>query len=129
MSDEPSLDRAFEEIRRWYYSEIRSIADAAIKELASQGCDDEYDACEWLTKWIDETTDGHNFVIYTFKARCVCLASDNEDAYYDEIGVAPSSVEAQAHSAMRRDVWDLLSAREDEWIPKDPTDEGGEIEP
>lgn len=127
MSDEPSLDRAFEEIRRWYYSEIRSIADEAIKELASQGCDDEDSVREWLTEWIDETTDGHNFVIYTFKAKCVCLASDNEDAYSDEIGESPPSVEAQACMAMRRDVWDLLGAREDEWLPKDPTDEDGEI--
>lgn len=119
MSDEPNLDRAFDEIRRWHYSEIRSIADEAIKECNAHhdATDDEDIRREWLIEWVDETTDGHSHVIYTFKAKCVCLASDNEDAYEDEIGEKPPTVGAQACMAMRRDVWELLEARSDEWIP------------
>lgn len=124
---EVSFDAAVRAIRSWYYSEIRSIAEEAIKECNSHhdDSDDEDTRREWLTEWVDETTDGHNYVIYTFKAKCVCLASDNEDAYADEIGLAPPTVEAQACMAMRRDVWELLEARSDEWNPeeREPTEE------
>ena len=135
MSDdesEISFEAATRAIRAWYYSEIRSIVDSAIKECNSEhdASIDEDERREWLTTWIDETTDGHCYVIYTYKAKCVCLASDNEDAYEDEIGERAPTVEAQACMAMRRDVWELIEARTAEWIPsesEDPTDETGEV--
>lgn len=115
----PDLDHAFSEIRRWYYSGVRRLVDCLIEESRDEKHEDADSAREWLTERVDEDTDGHEFVIYTFKAKCVCLASDNEDAYTDEIGEPPPTVEAQAYMAMRRDVWDLLDAREDEWLPRD----------
>ncbi len=124
MSD---LDTAVSKIRGWYYSEISSLVDSAITECneANASIEDgvtvrEYDEStlrEWLTEWVDQATDDHHIVIYTFKAKCACLASDNEDAYSDEIGEPPPSVAAQACMAMRADVWELLNARSDEWIP------------
>lgn len=121
----PTLDQAFNMMRAWYHDEIRSLVDSAIEEAKTRHVDgdDEDSRRERMTDWVDETTDGHEYVIYTFKAKCVCLASDNEDAYADEIGEAPPTVEAQACMAMRRDVWDLLEAREDEWIPSDTSED------
>ncbi len=115
MSNE--LDDAFDAICKWYDSAIRSLADSLIEDCKKEKHADEYDARQWLTERIDQDTDGHEFVIYTFKAKCACLASDNEDAYEDELGEKPPSVEAQACMAMRADVWELLNAREDEWLP------------
>jgi hypothetical protein len=81
------------------------------------------DPREFLTEWVDETTDGHEFVIYTYKAKCVLLASDNEDAI-DDLGMdGTHSVEARACFALRADVWAGLEARDDEWDVEDPTPE------
>lgn len=117
------LNDAISAIRGWYYSAIRSLADSAIEDCKKEKHDDEYDARQWLTERIDQDTDGHEFAIYAFKAQCVCLASDNEDAYEDELGEKPPSVEEQACMAMRADVWELLNAREDEWLPTQDEDE------
>lgn len=84
--------------------------------------DEGTDPHEFLTEYIDQATDDHNHVIYTFKAKCVLLASDNEDAYQDEMGEPAPTVEAAACMAMRRDCWELLEARDDEWKPRDCED-------
>jgi hypothetical protein len=123
----PDFGDVMNAARRWYYGEIRSLADEAIKECLEDAEDDDTDARrEWLTTWIDETTDGHEYVIYTAKAGMVCVASDNDDAYESESGEKPPSVEAQACLAMRADVWQLLDARSDEWeaTPPDDDDDG-----
>ncbi len=114
---EPNLDNAFREIRRWYYSGVTRLVDCLIEECKGEKHEDEDAAREWLTERVDEDTGDHEFVIYTFKAKCACLASDNEDAYQDDMGEPAPSVEAAACMAMRRDVWELLDARSDEWIP------------
>lgn len=113
----PDLDRAFSEIRRWYYGGIRRLVEGLIDACKAEKHEDEDSAREWLSERVDEDTDGHEFVIYTFKAKCLLLASDNEDAYQDEIGEPAPTVEAAACMAMRRDAWELLESRSDEWIP------------
>lgn len=120
----PTFQDVMNAARRWYYSEIRSIADEAIKECLERHADDSTDdRREALTEWVDETTDGHEFVIYTAQAGMVLAASDNDSAYEDEIGET-GTVEARACMAMRRDVWDLLDAREDEWhVSEDDSDD------
>ena len=76
----------------------------------------EQDVHEFLTEWVDSTTDQHNHVIYTAKAKMILLASDNEDAYENDIGdMSGVTVEARACFAMRADVWEILNARSDEW--------------
>lgn len=80
------------------------------------------DPREFLTEWIDGVTDDHQRVIYTAQAKALLLASDNESAYEDEMGEAPEgpmAISAQACMALRRDVWDLLDSREDEWCVED----------
>jgi hypothetical protein len=119
MSNEKDLDTAFSAIRKWYYSGIRSLVDYLIADIKTEEIDDENRAREWMHERVDEDTDSHNFVTYTFKAKCALLASDNEDAYSDEIGEPAPSVEAAACMAMRADAWELLNAREDEWLPQD----------
>ncbi len=130
MSDD-NLNEATQAIREWYYTEIRSMVDFLIEDLKAEKPEDDDAAREWLTERVDEITDAHEYVIYTYKAQCVCLASDNEDAYEDETGEKPPTVETQACTAMRRDVWELLEARSDEWLPSeiDPTDETGGVSP
>ncbi len=128
MSDD-KLNEATQAIREWYYTEIRSMVDSLIEDLKAEKPEDDDSAREWLTERVDEDTDGHEFVIYTYKAKCVCLASDHEDAYRDELGEPAPSVEAQACMAMRRDVWDLLEARSDEWLPSETNDDSSESAP
>lgn len=114
----PSFDDVMSLARRWYYSKVRILTDDAIKRCRSE-CkpDTEKQAREWLTEDVDQTTDGHECVIYTAKAGMVCAASDNDGAYEDSVGEKPPTIEAQACMAMRADVWELLEARSSEWIP------------
>lgn len=116
----PDFDEVMRTARRWYYSEIRDLANDAIARLKTEGKpSDEDEAREWLQQDVDQTTDGHSFVIYTAQAGMACAASDNDGAYEEETGEKPPTVEAQACMAMRRDVWELLDARSDEWIPEE----------
>lgn len=120
----PTFSDVMDAARRWYYSEIRSIADEAIKECLERHADDSTDdRREALTEWVDETTEGHEFVIYTAQAGMVLAASDNDGAYEDATGEDGGTVEARACMAMRADVWDMLGAREDEWHAPDPDDD------
>lgn len=111
----PEFEAVMDLARRWYYGEIRSIADEAIRLCASEASGDADDRREWLTQWVDQTTDGHEYVIYTAKAGMALAASDCDTAYEDQTGEAGGTVEVRACYAMRADVWALLEAREDEW--------------
>ncbi len=100
--------------RQWYYSEIREIADSAIKSVnADTNGDDDHEA--YLQTFVDAVTDEHQFVTFTVMAGMVCAVSDNDSAYTDELGEKPPLIEAQACFAMRADVWELLNARRPEW--------------
>jgi hypothetical protein len=117
MTDTPNLDQIVSDLRRWYYSEIRSLADAAIEEI-KRGNDGE----DWLHDWLHQTLDGHAFVIYTFKAKCALVASDNEGAIDDQFGHSGGTPEERCYYAMIADVRELLDARRDEWVPAEEED-------
>lgn len=173
MSDD-QFERGTQLLREWYWSEIRSLADAGIEASAgrlvtqlpledlaliprslwasaresfvpyrvaeaphtySDGRmatrddgspiitryrerDSGQDPRDFLTEWVDQTTDGHQFVIYTFQAQAVLLVSESDGAYEEETGGKPPSPEVAACYAMRRDVWEMLDARHDEWSPE-----------
>jgi len=51
----------------------------------------------------------HAEVIYTFKAKLALLASDNEDAYVDQFGDEPGTVEQRAFCAIEADVRAMLA--------------------
>lgn len=118
-----------DELRQTYYSEISDMA-ADYAERIKKGEFADRDA--FFTD-VHETLDGHEFVTYTFKAQCVCLVSDNEDAYVDNFGSEGLTKdgrinwEAIAYCAMEQDLYDALdSAGVD--INDDDTFEGEEEE-
>jgi hypothetical protein len=76
-----------------YHAEIRSLAE----EYGKQPEDTRED-------WLHETIDGHEWIIYTWQARCVLVATDNPDAYEGEMGEKPGTVEQAAYMAMCVDV-------------------------
>lgn len=105
----PEFDEVMSLARRWYYTEIRSIAEEAIKTVLTSKPAPKYDGSErreYLVEWIDETTDNHEYVIYTAKAWMVLAASDNCDAYEDETGDQAMKIDVgtRACFAMRADV-------------------------
>jgi len=64
---------------REYRDEIERIAEDIRDEIGKGNLADENAVQESL--W--QTCDSHQFVIYTWKARCVGMISDNEDAIED----------------------------------------------
>ena len=93
-------------LRPWfteYNEEIRSLA----KEALTIPEDERED-------WLHETIDGHEWVIYTFWARCVLVATDNPDSYEEEMGEPAKTVEAQAYMAIMHDVRAMIPAYETE---------------
>jgi hypothetical protein len=123
--DGPDFDAVMTAARRWYYSEVRSIADDAICLVCEDRPAPKYDEDErraYLARWVDEITNGHEYVIYTAKAAMVLAASDCETAYEESMGETTGDVSTRACFAMRADIWQLLDARSDEWVPSE--DEG-----
>ncbi len=122
----PPLEATFDNVmtlaRRWYYSEVRDLADESIKATVEHATDTDA-RTDAIQEWLTETIDGCQLVIYTAQAAMVCAASDNYGAYEDECREKPPTVEVQAFAAMRADVWQLLSAREDEWHAPETEDE------
>jgi hypothetical protein len=121
----PDFDSVMSEARRWYYSEVRSIVDEAIAECRRDHADDSPRARrEAITEWVDQTTDGHEYIIYTAKAWMVLAASDKCDAAEESMGEEARAMEigARACWALRADVWDVLEARSDEWEDWEPAD-------
>jgi hypothetical protein len=115
--DNPDFNDVMRLARQWYYTEIRSLVDDAIARH------DRADGREALQSDLEQTIDGHEFVIYTAKASMVLAASDCENAY-EEIGLGDDvSTEVRAYFAMLADCWQTLDAREDEWSPSEESGE------
>lgn len=101
------LSLATSRLRAWYYGTVRDLAEDCLRSILDGSiCD-----TEGLDRWISETVDGTDLVVYTFKAKCVLLASDNEDAA-DEHGFENPTTEARAFCAIEADVLELLRAFE-----------------
>jgi hypothetical protein len=94
---EEKLDAALRVVRQWYFDEIRAI----VEEAKTKGEDEVED-------YLHETIDGHEFVIYTYKARLVMICTDHPDAFEEEMGDKPETVEQAAYGAMMADVRDGL---------------------
>lgn len=104
MSTRPTeneVQEALAVIRRDYYADVRSIAEEYTK--AKTG-DDEKDQ-----ETLHQLVDGAQRVIYTYQAKLGLLISDNEDAYQDEFGEPPPTIEAQMYVALTRDVLEYLN--------------------
>lgn len=82
-----------------YWREVREIATcAAVRELLDQ--DD-------IAEYLHETIDGHQYVIYTFKARAVMLHTDNDNAMWGEMGL--DGAECMSDVYTRGAYWAMLA--------------------
>jgi hypothetical protein len=109
MENEITVDQAVQVIRRDYYKDVMGVADDVIEFMTdtSNGLKDRDD----VTRYLEETIDGHERVIYTFKARLGMLVTDNDEAYESEHGEAAPSVESAMFMAMLQDVREAISGR------------------
>lgn len=117
MTDTRTIDPTdvYNLARRWYADELAGW---------------DYLPSEWrtaesgltLAEYIEQSLDGSSTVIYTHTAKLVLLASDNEDAYADEIGEAAPNVSAAAYMALRTDVFERLDAQGVDLSAEEPAD-------
>jgi hypothetical protein len=101
---EEAVSLATELLRADYYADVSGMAHDALSAIKLGNVTNSDD----LTQWIDESIDGCSRVIYTWQAKCGLLASDNEDAYDDEMGEASGTPEMRMYWAMRADVREEL---------------------
>ena len=82
MSEASSLmENAYRNHVHFIASEVIDLA----RDQYNAGTDEE-SLREWLSERIWEMIDGDAWVIYTFKAKCVLICSDNAEAYSDQFG-------------------------------------------
>lgn len=115
--DRPDFWACVNLIDRWYRNGVAEVADEymaqteeRISVLREDGNDPDFDEeeaedeiREEMRLWLDETIDGHEFIVYTAKANAVLMVSNNDDAYEQEIG-GYAKMETRAFFAMRQDV-------------------------
>ena len=96
-----------------YWDEIRSLAewlsDNRPTELGGEGVTADYGEDADRYDAMHKTLDGHEFVIYTYKARQVAFHSDNPDHMMDELGADAGGDmfdERRAYWAMQQDIID-----------------------
>lgn len=89
-----------------YFEQMEAIA----KEYSEQPEDEQHD-------WLHQTIDGHEWIIYTWKAKHVMLWTDNPNALFD-MGYGLEGIEDHsryttlaAYCAMMSDVQDVISTR------------------
>lgn len=92
-----------------YWNQISSIA---LESLDLLGEDEDFDQ----DRWLHETVEYHEYIIYYYRAKQVLMYTDNEDAVLDMMGsseMTADSVGQQicniAYWAMYQDVMDRLA--------------------
>jgi hypothetical protein len=100
--------------RKEYLDEIRGIAADAIEEGWTQAGEDADEPNEEaMQEYVQQTVDGHQWIIYYGYPEDVLRFTDNKDAYIEEFG----SIEAtdtndalakMAYMAMMRDITDYI---------------------
>lgn len=97
-----SVDEAMRVLNHDYWDGVRGIVD----ELGQAIRDGEITDDESFYEYLDKATDGHQRVIYTHKARLGLCFTNNVDAYEEEFGEKPPTVEAQMLMSLR---WDVMA--------------------
>ena len=96
------------DVRRAYYKEVEDLAQDAIEEASKIAAEtpnaEGADPCEQIADMVDS----HEFIIYTYKARYVCLASKNDNAEEEMTGECGDRAETQAYWAMYMDVLEAI---------------------
>lgn len=97
---------------REYFEQVQDVADECLERAKKRYTDDGQDMSEAFDEILHEIIDGHEWIIYTWKARQILMISPNESACVDDFG-AESVVrdgrihwEGMAFCAMHRDVVD-----------------------
>lgn len=86
-----------------YWSEVRELAVETLTLPADEQMD-----------WLHETIDGHEFVIYTAKALCVLMHTNNDDEVFESGDLADCKNSTAVYSrmayfAMVADVLDVVT--------------------
>lgn len=97
---------------REYNDVIREIAQKTLPEEYREYGDDQ-DPDDFISDRLHEIVDGHEWIIYTYYNSQVLTHSDNDGAYFDDIGALEASdynsaVQPMAFYAMRQDVVDRI---------------------
>lgn len=95
-----SVDEALRVLNTDYWDDVRGIVD----ELGQAIRDGYIKNSEEFSESLDDATNGHQRVIYTYQALLGLCFTNNVDAYEEEIGGKPPTVEAQMLMALRADV-------------------------
>ena len=112
---EQQHDEAVRVLRAEYYQSVRAVVEEAMDEIKNGNITN----AEGLDEYLWQSVDGSYWVIYTHANFQVLFVSDNHDAYMEDFGEPPvegSDIKwaALAYAAMRRDVHELVGARDDE---------------
>lgn len=128
---EEDVNDAVSVIRRDYYADVEGLGDSLIEAIK----DGEIADREQFQDRLHEDVDGSQRVIYTWQAQLGILASENSDAYFEELGETlecDGSVpyEKLMFYAMQRDVVEYMTREgfdpDDESIFDDEGDEDEE---
>jgi len=107
-----SVDEAVAVLQRDYLKEVNEYA----KDFDDRIAEGEWDDRDSFIQSMDEEIDGAQRVIYTYRARLGLLASDNEDAGIDEMGVdgfdwsAGTPYSALMYFAFRQDIMEHMDS-------------------
>ena len=92
-----------------YWGDIRSNAKDVIRQIK----DGEISSRDELYERLNEEADGTQWVIYTHQARVLLVCTNTPDAYEEEFGEKPDTVEKQAYAAYLHDLTEQVEAEGD----------------
>jgi superoxide dismutase len=99
MSTDISFDEAWRVINKDYWDDVRGIAEEMKRAVKDGECDE-----DTFFEHLTEQVDGHQRVIYTHQARVGLCCTDHPDAFEENMGEKPESVEQQMFAALEADV-------------------------
>jgi hypothetical protein len=119
-TEPPSYDEAWRVVERDYWDDVRGLVEECKRAVKDGEVSDDSE----LSDHLHEQVDGHQRVIYTHQARVGLCCTDNPEAYEDETGEKPPTVEAAMYYALMADVRRRLESFDDikaEIEAEDPT--------
>lgn len=106
---ESAVKDALSLIQADYWNDIKSHAKDIIRQIKEGEITSRDDLYERLNEEVDST----QWVIYTYQARILLICTDTPEAYQDEFGEAPDTVEKQAYAAYLHDLTEQVEAEAD----------------
>jgi len=119
------MEMGFDLIKDAYNNELRTIIKEAKREVKLGRIISEDELIEWL----EQTVDGHEYIMYTWQAQAVLLASENSNTYLEEFGsegfIKDGEInwEVLAYSAMLLDLQQLMPPFEELTEEKEDSEE------